>query len=145
ALISSIFQTLFGKSQTQGFAGKLVDIFAIIATLFGTATTLGLSAIQIGQGVTIVSGIGPIGDNALILIIGVLGIGFIISAVSGVARGIRYLSNINITFTLGLGLFVFLAGPTLYLFNLVPSGIVHFVGIYLAMMSKSLFCGLLID
>jgi len=141
ALISSIFQTLFGKSQTQGFAGKLVDIFAIIATLFGTATTLGLSAIQIGQGVTIVSGIGPIGNNALILIIGVLGIGFIISAVSGVARGIRYLSNINITFTLGLVLFVFFAGPTLYLLNLVPSGIVHYVDNYLPMMAKSLSWG----
>src|SRR5690625_6002832 len=96
-LISSIFQTLFGKSKTDGFAGKLVDIFAIIATLFGTATTLGLSAIQIGEGVTIVSGIGPIGNHVLIIIIAILGLGFIISAVSGVSRGVRYLSNINIT------------------------------------------------
>src|SRR5699024_11831074 len=101
------FQTLFGKSKTQGFAGKLIDIFAIIATLFGTATTLGLSAIQIGQRVTIVSGIGPLGNNTLIIIIGVLGIGFVISAVSRVARGIRYLSNINITITFVLVLFVF--------------------------------------
>ncbi len=140
-LISSIFQTLFGKSQTQGFAGKLVDIFAIIATLFGTATTLGLSAIQIGQGVTIVSGIGPLGNNILISIIGVLGIGFVISAVSGVARGIRYLSNINISLTLGAVLFAFFAGPTLYLLNLVPSGIMHYLDNYLAMMSKSLSWG----
>src|SRR5690625_2612437 len=140
-LISSIFQTLFGKSQTQGFAGKLVDIFAIIATLFGTATTLGLSAIQIGQGVTIVSGIGPIGNNVLIIIIGVLGAGFVLSAVSGVARGVRYLSNINITLTLGLVLFVFFAGPTLYLLNLVPSGILHYIDNYLPMMAKSLSWG----
>ena len=140
-LISSIFQTLFGKSNTQGFAGKLVDIFAIIATLFGTATTLGLSAIQIGQGVTIVSGIGPLGNNILISIIGVLGIGFVISAVSGVARGIRYLSNINISLTLGAVLFAFFAGPTLYLLNLVPSGIMHYLDNYLAMMSKSLSWG----
>ena len=140
-LISSIFQTLFGKSKTDGFAGKLVDIFAIIATLFGTATTLGLSAIQIGQGVTIVSGIGPIGNNTLIIIIGILGAGFIISAVSGVSRGIRYLSNINITFTLGLVLFVFFAGPTLYLLNLVPSGILHYIDNFLPMMAKSLSWG----
>ncbi len=140
-LISSIFQTLFGKSKTEGFAGKLVDIFAIIATLFGTATTLGLSAIQIGQGVTIVSGVGPIGNNALIIIIGVLGAGFIISAVSGVARGVRYLSNINMTFALGLVLFVFFAGPTLYLLNLVPSGILHYIDNYLPMMAKSLSWG----
>lgn len=140
-LISSIFQTLFGKSKTDGFAGKLIDIFAIIATLFGTATTLGLSAIQIGQGVTIVSGIGPIGNNVLIIIIGVLGAGFVLSAVSGVSRGVRYLSNINITFTLGLVLFVFFAGPTLYLLNLVPSGILHYIDNYLPMMAKSLSWG----
>lgn len=140
-LISSIFETLFGKSQTKGFAGKLIDIFAIIATLFGTATTLGLSAIQIGQGVTIVSGIGPLGNNVLISIIGVLAIGFVISAVSGVARGIRYLSNINISFTLGAVLFAFFAGPTLYLLNLIPSGIMHYIDNYLLMMSKSLSWG----
>src|SRR5699024_1814782 len=67
-LISSIIQSLFGKSQSEGFAGKLIDIFAIITTLFGTATTLGLSAIQIGQGVTLVSGIGEIGNKVLIVI-----------------------------------------------------------------------------
>src|SRR5699024_6287922 len=105
ALISSLFQTLFGKSQTQGFAGKLVDIFAIIATLFVMATTRRLSTIQLGQSDAIVSGIRSFGDNALILINGVLGIWFIISTVSAVARGIRYLSNINIPFTLGLVLF----------------------------------------
>ncbi|GAA2046681.1 BCCT family transporter [Yaniella flava] len=140
-LISSIFQTLFGKSKTDGFAGKLIDIFAIIATLFGTATTLGLSAIQIGEGVTIVGGLGSIGNNVLILIIGILGAGVVISAVSGVSRGVRYLSNINITLTLGLVLFVFFAGPTLYLLNLVPSGILHYIDNYLAMMSKSLSWG----
>jgi len=53
-LISSVFRTLFGARQTDGFAGKVVDIFAIIATLFGTAATLGLAAIQIGEGVQIV-------------------------------------------------------------------------------------------
>ncbi|GAA4118689.1 choline/carnitine/betaine transport [Enteractinococcus coprophilus] len=140
-LISSIFQTLLGKKHTQGFVGKIIDIFAIVATLFGTATTLGLSAIQIGQGVTIVSGIGPIGNNVLIVIISILGAGFIISAVSGVTRGIRYLSNTNITLTLGLVLFAFFTGPTLYLLNLIPSGILHYLDNYLAMMSKSLSWG----
>src|SRR5699024_10875300 len=111
-LISSIFQTLFGKSNTQGFAGKHIDIFVIIATLFGTATKLGLSAIQIGQGVTIVTGIVLLGNKILMSIIGVLGICFVISAVSGVARGIRYLSTINISLTLSAVLFAFFVGPT---------------------------------
>ena len=82
-----------------------------------------LSAVQIGQGVEIISGAGPLTNNALLIIIAVLSVGFIVSAVSGVARGIRYLSNINITLTLALIAFVFIFGPTLFLLNLIPSGI----------------------
>jgi hypothetical protein len=84
-LLSSIFVTLFGKRQTEGFAGKLVDIFAIVATLFGTAAALGIAAMQIGTGVSIVSGAGPMTNNMLVIIILVLTCGFIISAVSGVS------------------------------------------------------------
>ncbi|MGM7671167.1 BCCT family transporter [Microbacterium sp. A93] len=140
-LISSVFRTLFGARLTDGFAGKVVDIFAIIATLFGTAATLGLAAIQIGEGVQIVSGAGTLGNNGLIIIIGILTLAFIVSAVSGVARGIRYLSNINILMTLGLILFVFIAGPTLFLLNLLPSGVMEYADEMFSMMGKSLSWG----
>ena len=116
-------------------------MLAIFATVFGTAATLGLSAIQIGQGVEIVSGAGPLGNNALIAIIAVLTCGFILSAVSGVSRGIRYLSNTNITLTLALVAFVFLAGPTLFLLNLIPSGILTYFQELPAMLGKSLSWG----
>ena len=140
-LISSIFKPLFGSKDTDGPLGKVIDILALIATLFGTAATLGVSAIQIGQGVEIVSGAGPATNTMLIIIIAVLGIGFIISAVSGVARGIRYLSNINISLTLGFIAFVFIVGPTLLLLNLLPSGILMYINELLPMMSKSLSWG----
>lgn len=140
-LISSIFRSLFGRRQTEGVAGRLVDIMAIIATLFGTAATLGLSAIQIGQGVQIISGASEVTNTILVAIITILTICFIISAVSGVARGIRYLSNINITLTLGLVLFVFLLGPTLFLLNLVPAGILSYFDNMLDMMSRGLSWG----
>lgn len=140
SLFSSVFRSIFG-ARTEGFAGRLVDITAIIATVFGTAATLGLSAIQIGQGVEIVSGVGPLGNNALIIIMSVLTIGFIISAVSGVSRGVRYLSNLNITLTLGVVLFVFIVGPTLFLLNLIPSGLLHYADQLLAMMGKSMSWG----
>src|SRR5699024_6291821 len=65
ALIYYSYKHIFGKSQTKQFPGKLIDIFAVIVTLYGTATTLGLSAIQICQRVTIVRGIGPIENNIL--------------------------------------------------------------------------------
>ncbi|WP_139827640.1 BCCT family transporter [Nesterenkonia sp. PF2B19] len=135
-LMSSIFRNLFGQSQTDGFAGKLIDIFAIIATLFGTAASLGIAAMQIGQGWTIVSG-NEVTNTLLILIIGILTVGFVLSAVSGVARGIRYLSNINIVLTIGIISLVFLLGPTLFLLNLVPSSFVEYFGSLFELMGRS--------
>ncbi|MDK8876574.1 BCCT family transporter [Corynebacterium striatum] len=140
-LISSIFKPLFSSRDTDGPLGKLIDVLALIATLFGTAATLGVSAIQIGQGVSIIRDAGPLTNTALIVIIAILGCGFIISAVSGVSRGVRYLSNINISLTLGLVVFVFLAGPTLLLLNLIPSGIVTYIDQLLPMMAKGLSWG----
>lgn len=140
-LVSSIFKPLFGSRDTDGPLGTLIDALALVATLFGTAATLGLSAIQIGQGVSIIRGAGPLTNSALIIIIAILGCGFIISAVSGVSRGVRYLSNINITFTLALIAFVFLAGPTLFLLNLIPSGILTYLDQLLPMMAKGLSWG----
>ena len=139
-LLSSAFRSLLGP-RANGVLGRVIDMLAIFATVFGTAATLGLSAIQIGQGVEIVSGAGPLGNNTLIAIIAVLTCGFIVSAVSGVSRGIRYLSNTNITLTLALVAFVFLAGPTLFLLNLIPSGILTYFQELPAMLGKSLSWG----
>ncbi len=140
-LISSVFKPLFGSKDTDGPLGKLIDMLALVATLFGTAATLGISAIQIGEGVNIVAGIGELGNNVLIMIIAVLGCGFVVSATTGVARGIRYLSNLNITLTLSLIAFVFIVGPTLFLLNLILSGILVYLDELLPMMAKSLSWG----
>lgn len=139
-LVSSIFKPLFGSRDTDGPLGKLIDALALIATLFGTAATLGVSAIQIGEGVTIISG-HPVANAGLLVIIGILGCAFILSAVSGVSRGVRYLSNINITLTLGFVIFVFIVGPTLLLLNLIPSGIITYLDQLLPMMAKGLSWG----
>lgn len=136
-LLSSIFRNLFGKKQSEGFAGQLVDIFAIIATLFGTAAALGIAAMQIGQGVTIVSGADELTNTVLVIIIALLTCGFIISAVSGVSRGIRYLSSINIVLTVGLVGLVFILGPTLFLLNLVPSAFMEYFSNLFEMMARS--------
>lgn len=139
-LLSSVFRSVLGP-RANGILGRLIDMMAIFATVFGTAATLGLSAIQIGQGVEIIAGIGRLGNNALIVIMAVLTAGFIISAVSGVSRGIRYLSNTNITLTLLLVAFVFIVGPTLFLLNLIPSGILAYFQDLPAMLGKSLSWG----
>ncbi len=140
-LMSSIFRALFGRRLTEGFAGKLVDIFAIITTLFGTAAALGIAAMQIGSGVSIVSGAGELTNNTLVVIIAVLTAAFVVSAVSGVARGIRYLSNMNIVLTVGMVAIVLFLGPTLFLVNLLPSAIMEYLGTMFDMMGRSLSWG----
>jgi len=140
-LMSSIFRTLFGERHSDGFAGKLIDIFAIVATLFGTAAALGIAAMQIGTGVTIVSGVGQLTNFMVVGILLLLTLGFVVSAVSGVARGIRYLSSINIVLTVGIVLLVLFLGPTLFLLNFLPSAQVEYLGSIFDMMGRSLSWG----
>lgn len=121
-LISAAFEPLLGK-HAHGPAGKVIDILAIFATLFGSAASLGLGAIQIGSGLEIVGGIGEVGNGVLVGIIAILTVCFILSAVSGVAKGIQWLSNINMVLALSLAAFVFVVGPTMFILNLVPSSI----------------------
>ena len=127
-LISSIFAPLLGEGRTTGPLGRTIDIFSIIVTLFGTAASLGLGALQIGHGIEIIAGIGPVGNDILILVIAVLTACFIASAVSGVSKGIRALSNINAVAALALALFVFFVGPSMLILNVIPSVAVQFIG-----------------
>jgi choline/carnitine/betaine transport len=132
-LISAAFSPLIGKNA-NGPAGKVIDILAIFATLFGSATSLGLGALQIRSGLEIVGGLGRTGNAVLIGIIVILTCAFVISAVSGVARGIQWLSNINMVLAISLAAFIFVVGPTVFMLNLVPTSIGSYLS-DLAMMS----------
>ncbi|WP_413316623.1 BCCT family transporter [Agrococcus sp. 1P02AA] len=125
-LISAIFTPIFGQ-RTEGWIGSIIDTFAIIVTLGGTAISLGIGALQIGRGVEVVTGLGPLGNGFILAAIALLSCLFIISAVSGVKRGIRMLSNINMLLVVLLGLFALVTGPTLLLLNLIPASVVSYV------------------
>jgi choline/carnitine/betaine transport len=122
-LVSAAFAPLFGRRSTEGPVGKLIDVLAIFATLFGSAASLGLGALQIGSGVQILDWAGSVGNGVLVGIIAVLTCAFVASAVSGVAKGIQWLSNINMVLAGVLALFVFVVGPTVLILNLVPGAI----------------------
>src|SRR4051812_7183752 len=126
-LISSAFAPLLGETRTEGAFGKGVDILAIFATLFGSAASLGLGALQIGAGLEL-NGVPDVGETLLVLIIVVLTIAFVASAVSGVAKGIQWLSNINMVLAGILALTVFVAGPTILILNLLPTAIGDYFG-----------------
>jgi choline/carnitine/betaine transport len=127
-LISSAFIPLFGRKRAEGAFGRAVDILAIFATLFGSAASLGLGALQIGGGLTAGGFMQNVGTSLLVTIIVVLTIAFIVSAVSGVAKGIQWLSNINMVLAGILALVVFVGGPTIVILNLLPTMIGDYFG-----------------
>lgn len=121
-LISEVFRPLLGE-RVEGPIGKIIDMLAIFATLFGSAASLGLGALQISAGLQATGWVDTVGQLTLVAIIGLLTIGFVLSAVSGVARGIQWLSNINMVLALVLAVFVFVVGPTIFILNLLPTAI----------------------
>jgi choline/carnitine/betaine transport len=122
-LVSAMFTSLFGIRMVEGPIGKFINILAIFATLFGTAASLGLGALQIGSGMSSNGWMGEIGTPVLVVIVAILTFCFVASAVSGISRGIQWLSNINMVLAVVLALVVFIAGPTLFILNLIPSAI----------------------
>ena len=116
ALISSTLKPLFGD-RMNGPLGTLVDILAVFATVFGVATSLGFGAAQINGGISYLFGV-PQTDWMQLVIIGVVTLLFIISAWSGLNKGIKYLSNTNLVLAVTLLLLVLILGPTLLILNM---------------------------
>lgn len=115
--ISATFQPLLGD-HIKGPIGKLIDTIAVFATVFGVATSLGLGAIQINGGIHFLNNDIPNGFGIQIFIILGVTILFMLSAISGIGRGIKWLSNINIAFAVLLMFYFLFMGPTTFLLNL---------------------------
>ncbi|GAA3357067.1 BCCT family transporter [Streptomyces antimycoticus] len=126
--ISAVFTPLIGSKNANGWAGRVIDILAIFATLFGSAASLGLGALQIGSGIEVLGWKSDVGTGLLVAVIAILTVAFIASAVSGVAKGIQWLSNINMVLALFLAVFVFVAGPTIIILDLLPTSIGSYIG-----------------
>lgn len=120
-LISSAFTPLLGD-KVNGPIGKAIDTLAIIATLFGTATSLGLGAQQVNSGLHFLWGVNE-SNTITLAIIGMLTVAFILSAVSGVGKGIQYLSNINMVLAVLILIFLAVVGPTTFILNTLPAAL----------------------
>jgi choline/carnitine/betaine transport len=117
--------------RVEGSLGVFIDVIAVFATLFGIATSLGLGAQQINSGLNYVGGV-PINATVQLFLIAVITACALASVLSGLDRGIKYLSVANMWLTIVLLAFFFVWGPTGYLisglwevtigylFNLVP-------------------------
>lgn len=120
-LISATLRPIFGK-RVDGGLGTVIDVFAIFATVFGVATSLGFGAVQINAGLHYLFGI-PVSFISQLVIIAIVTVLFLISAWSGLGKGIRILSNTNMVLALALLTFIIALGPTLLIFNMFTDSI----------------------
>lgn len=136
-LLSSAFIPLIGKKRAEGLLGSIIDILAIIATIFGTAASLGVGAIQIGAGLDRAGLVESPGMKIIVGIVAVLTLAFILSAVSGVGKGIQYLSNANMIFAAILAIFVFILGPTVTILNIFPTALGSYFSEFFEMAART--------
>lgn len=112
--IRSIFYPLFGE-RVWGGLGNVIDLVAVVATLFGLATSLGIGAKQVSGGLSYLFGLSPTLYVQAAIIATITSIA-IFSVIRGLDRGVRVLSNINIAMAAMLLIFVVIVGPTLDIF-----------------------------
>ncbi|MEU8434415.1 BCCT family transporter [Streptomyces sp. NPDC029216] len=134
--LSSAFVPLMGARRAAGWPGKAIDLLAVFATVFGTATSLGLGALQVSQGLGITTGIED-STGVQLTIIGSLSAAFVLSAFSGLHKGVKWLSTLNVVLAAALMAFVFLLGPTVYILDVIPAGVGSYLHELLPMASRT--------
>jgi glycine betaine transporter len=115
-LVSQLFVPLLGD-RVNGPLGKTIDVLAVFATLFGTTTSLGLGALQVNNGLGSLFGV-PVNSVTQVLIIAAVTAVFTMSAVTGVNKGIKFLSQGSAALAIALFVFVLVVGPTVFVANL---------------------------
>lgn len=120
--ISNLVMPLIGEKATEGAAGKVVDIFAVVVSLAGVATSLGLGVTQICGGLNYLWGV-PNESYIWLAAIVVISCIFLLSSISGVDKGIKLLSNINTVLALALLALAAAVGPKISMLNTFVSGL----------------------
>ena len=115
-LVSQLFVPLLGD-RVNGPIGKAIDVLAVFATLFGTTTSLGLGALQVNNGLGSLFGV-PVNSVTQVLIIAAVTAVFTMSAVTGVNKGIKFLSQGSAALAIALFVFILVVGPTVFVANL---------------------------
>jgi len=125
--VSATFTPVLGPNASQKPLGRLIDALAIVATLFGTATALGLNGLQLNSGLNYLVDI-PKSDAVAVAIILVVTTLFVVSATSGVEKGINFLANLGMHATILMFFFFLVVGGSTVL--VVSQGI-ESIGTYI--------------
>lgn len=120
----SVFYPLLGD-RINGWIGDVIDILAVLATLFGLATSLGLGAAQAGAGMEYVFGFENTTSLQVMIIIGVTAVA-VVSVVLGIDKGVKVLSEFNIRLAGLFLLFILIVGPTLYILGSFVQNLGHY-------------------
>ncbi|MBY7763290.1 BCCT family transporter [Vibrio fluvialis] len=121
----SIFYPLFGE-RVWGWTGHIIDILAVVATVFGLATSLGYGASQAATGLNFLFDVPMTNTTQVLLIIGITALA-LISVVAGLDKGVKILSEINMGLAALLLLFVIIVGPTIAILTGFFENIVSYV------------------
>lgn len=129
-LISSILEPLIGEKLANGWLGKLVDILAVFATVAGVVTSLGLGTLQINAGFNRLFGLSTtlVVQIGIIVVVSILYIG---SAVSGIDKGIKIISDTNLYVAVGLLLVCFIVGPKIEILDSFINGMGQYIGSFI--------------
>ena len=119
--ICSCLYPLFGD-KIMGRLGTVIDILCVFGLAGGVSASLCECALQIGAGVGILSGITPGKFLWMVILVAVV-ITFILSSYTGIARGVRFFSDMNTKIFMGLLAFVLFVGPTFYILNLATEAL----------------------
>jgi choline/glycine/proline betaine transport protein/glycine betaine transporter len=128
---SSAFWVIFGD-RVKGTLGKVLDIFAVLATLGGMATTTGLIALQLGSGLKYYYGF-ELGAFGNYLIIGVMTAIFTFCVFTGLQKGIKILADIRMLIFILLSLFILFVGPTVFILDLSTAATGQMLDNFIAM------------
>ncbi|WP_102797836.1 BCCT family transporter [Bowmanella denitrificans] len=131
--LRSALYPLIGE-RIYGPLGHAVDIFAVIGTVFGVATSLGFGVLQVNTGLNYLFGV-PVGTTTQVILIIAVTLLAVISVVTGLDKGIRRLSELNMLLAAGLLLFVLILGPTVFLLQ----AFVQNTGAYLSDIVRNTF------
>ncbi|MFF9012539.1 BCCT family transporter [Streptomyces sp. NPDC014870] len=134
--LSSAFVPLIGARRAASWQGRAIDLLAVFATVFGTATSLGVGALQVSKGLNLTMDVEDSTATQLIIIAS-LSAAFVLSAFSGLHKGVKWLSTINIVLATCLMLFVFLLGPTVYILDSIPASLGGYLDELLPMATRT--------
>ncbi|MCP1313627.1 MULTISPECIES: BCCT family transporter [unclassified Halomonas] len=131
-LVSSVLSSMTAKKPWLRPYSAWLDVFAVVATVMGVATSLGLGVLQMNGGLNAVFGL-PESTLWQFIILSVMFCAYMLSTWSGLDKGIKRLSNLNLSLCIGLMVYILVTGPTVAILETITMGIGDYLQNFIGM------------